>query len=397
MLSKAFYKKIDSLCSTFLWKNNTQSALGARVAWEDVCKPRCEGGLGIRKLEDFEVVFRLKQVWNLFAISGSLWVAWVQRNVFGHQTFWATQYSNRYSITIKSMLQLKPLLSTFLKCEVRNGRAATFWYDSWTTLGPLIDFIGDVGPRMMRLRLHSKVIDAVRDGNWHLPNARSDQAQTLQILLTTLPTPTADKGPDLFLWRGSSGTYSSVFSSKGTWEQLRTSSPQVRWSNAVWFREAIPKASFILWLVLLRRLPTRDRLRGWGMNVSDICPFCSLKTHDHLFVACPYSHDLWSYFVSPLNAPFQGCSTDHILDAILDPVFSASTNMIIILQLLFQVIVYALWRERNARIFTATTTPTCVMKRLVDRTMRDRLLSFPSKDASPSLLEFYFSCFSTPL
>lgn len=55
VLPKWFYAKVDSMCSGFLWKNSTRSATGARVSWENICKPKAEGGLGIRKLEDFEM------------------------------------------------------------------------------------------------------------------------------------------------------------------------------------------------------------------------------------------------------------------------------------------------------------------------------------------------------
>lgn len=61
-LPKRFYAKVDSLCSAFLWGNMTTSAQGARVSWDSVCKRKCEGGLGIRKLEEFEEVFQLKRV-----------------------------------------------------------------------------------------------------------------------------------------------------------------------------------------------------------------------------------------------------------------------------------------------------------------------------------------------
>ena len=62
VLPKWFYAKVDSLCSGFLWKNSTTSAAGARVSWINVCKPKSEGGVGLRKLEDFEMVFRLKRL-----------------------------------------------------------------------------------------------------------------------------------------------------------------------------------------------------------------------------------------------------------------------------------------------------------------------------------------------
>lgn len=86
-LPKRFYEKVDSLCSGFLWKNSTSSAAGARVSWASICKPKKEGGLGIRRLEEFQKVIELKRVWNFFSGSGSLWVACLHSKVFGRQSF----------------------------------------------------------------------------------------------------------------------------------------------------------------------------------------------------------------------------------------------------------------------------------------------------------------------
>jgi len=224
-------------------------------------------------------VFKLKQVWNLFANSGSLWVAWTHANVFNRKSFWVTADAARFSKAIRGMLQLKPLLSTFLKCEVGNGKVAAFWWDSWTTLGPLIDFIGPNGPRMLRLPLDARVCDAIRGTHWNLPNARSDSVQTLQILLTTMPLPSQDAGEDVFLWRKPSRSYAKTFSLSGTWDQLRVSTPQVSWSKCVWFKQGIPRATFIFWLVNLKRLPTKDRLLSWGLTVPAACMAASSAPH----------------------------------------------------------------------------------------------------------------------
>ncbi|CAA7043788.1 unnamed protein product [Microthlaspi erraticum] len=141
----------------------------------------------------------------------------------------------------------------FLKCEIGNGKEASFWWVSWTDLGPLRDFIGHRGPRMLRLSLEARVSEAVRNGDWFLPNARSEEVQELQIKLTALTPPGPDRGEDKYLWRTPAGTYGNSFSSKGTWEQLRNPSPQLGWTKLVWFKEAVPRASFILWLVCLEQ------------------------------------------------------------------------------------------------------------------------------------------------
>lgn len=45
VLPKACVGKINSMCSTFLWRGNLDARNNARVAWETVTKPKEEGGI----------------------------------------------------------------------------------------------------------------------------------------------------------------------------------------------------------------------------------------------------------------------------------------------------------------------------------------------------------------
>ncbi|GJY09569.1 hypothetical protein Tco_0377754, partial [Tanacetum coccineum] len=71
------------------WKNKSLSIAGrlqliqsshgskgkgkAKVAWEVVCLPKDEGGLGIRRLEHFNSVLMVAHVWKLISLKESLW------------------------------------------------------------------------------------------------------------------------------------------------------------------------------------------------------------------------------------------------------------------------------------------------------------------------------------
>nr|VDD38956.1 unnamed protein product [Brassica oleracea] len=304
VLPQTFYAKIDSLCAAFLWRNHTGSASGARVAWKDVCKPKAEGGLGLRPLEEFGTVFTLKRVWIFFSSSGSLWVDWLKNHVFHRERFWSLSDSPRLSPTVRSMLQLCPVVSEFMRCEVGNGGIASFWFDHWTRLGPLIQFAGQNAPRSLRIRKNAKVIEATRNGEWLMPAARSQELQ-------------------------------------------------------------IPEA----------------------------CVLCSsrLETHHHLFFECEYSSALWQPYASAvwLLPPTDIHST---VSWILRPQQASNSSSAVIVKLVFQSSVYLIWKERNARIFTATSTPPQVLQKALDRLIRDRLLSFPaSTPSSSSMLELYFS------
>ena len=44
----------------------------AKVAWDDLCLPKHEGGLGIRHLEKFNVALMTKHIWNIVARKESM-------------------------------------------------------------------------------------------------------------------------------------------------------------------------------------------------------------------------------------------------------------------------------------------------------------------------------------
>ncbi|XP_020880631.1 uncharacterized protein LOC110228240 [Arabidopsis lyrata subsp. lyrata] len=276
------------------------------------------------------------------------------------------------------MIRLKPYIVNFMRCEVGNGNHASFWFDHWTVHGPLISFLGATGPRDLRVRREALVAEAARNGEWRMPGARSENQQQLMITLTTITPPNISNGQDIYLWRRVSGSFAEFFSSKETWEQLRTHSPLVSWSKVVWFKEAVPRFSFITWLAFKGRLPTKYRLRGWGLNIPAACVLCSngLETHNHLFFECPYLATVWHAFASRIliNPPSTIAS---ISSWILQAQAPAQSHAIITIKLLLQSACYFIWRERNARIFTSIISPSSTVQASLDRSIRDRFLSFP--------------------
>jgi len=57
---------IEKILRQFLWKGATLGRGGAKVSWDDICFPKMEGGLGIRKLKDCNRAAMMKYIWILF-------------------------------------------------------------------------------------------------------------------------------------------------------------------------------------------------------------------------------------------------------------------------------------------------------------------------------------------
>lgn len=86
-LPKACMDDIDSMCSAFLWSGSPNDSTKAKVSWREVCKPREEGGLGVRSISEVSTVFSLQLIWRLFNSKMSLWADWVlsaPRVLLGH-------------------------------------------------------------------------------------------------------------------------------------------------------------------------------------------------------------------------------------------------------------------------------------------------------------------------
>jgi hypothetical protein len=61
----------------------------------------------------------------------------------------------------------------------------------------------------------------------------------------------------------------------------------------VWEQWSLPKHNFSLWLAMLGKLSTRDRL--WFLSSDPLCSLCqnAYECHAHLFFNCVWSSSLW--------------------------------------------------------------------------------------------------------
>ncbi|KAG7563624.1 Reverse transcriptase domain [Arabidopsis suecica] len=367
LLPNGCIKKIESLCSKFLWSGNIDSHNNARVAWSTVCLPKIEGGLGLRRISVWNTTLCLRLIWLLFSNSGSLWVAW-QHHHHGLDSisFWDVQLKNNDSWLWKCLLKIRHLAKRFIKCSLGNGNKAWFWHDSWTPLGSLLEAMGENGPRSLRIPRNATVSNACTAQGWKIASPRSEQAASLQIYLTTIPLPAAASEDDSFDWviEGKSGV---GFSSSNTWEVLRNRESEKDWAALVWFKGHTPKHAFHMWISNLDRLPTRARLASWGLQITTECALCggSVETRDHIFLHCPFTAFLWNRSLSRLGLPiftFQSWSS-----LLIWAKAGTSSSPQSLRLLLTQALIYCVWRQRNNLIHNQITIPPLSIFRDIDR------------------------------
>ena len=70
--------------------------------------------------------------------------------------------------------------------------------------------------------------------------------------------------------------HNNSYSIKKVYHELLGVGQLVDWAEFVWNRSSIPKARFILWLTVNKRLNSRDKLAALGLIPTDTCPLCGL-------------------------------------------------------------------------------------------------------------------------
>ncbi|CAH2037582.1 unnamed protein product [Thlaspi arvense] len=153
--------------------------------------------------------------------------------------------------------------------------------NNWCSLGNMSTYLEGESPRQVGIPRDATLASLWRSGSWHLPPARSERQVTFQLQLSLLTI-----SPETYDRHNTGSIYSAITDQH----------PSVPWHKIVWFSRRIPKHSFLTWLFVLNRSPTRDRMREWGLPIDLVCVLCNsvAESRDHLFFDCPYSWEIWN-------------------------------------------------------------------------------------------------------
>ena len=163
------------------------------------------------------------------------------------------------------------------------------WHDNWHTLGPLKVRFGHRVIYDSASEVGAKVDSLINAAGWcRFPAISSALMQINDGFPSYQPHLDRDDTIEWILIKDRS------FSVDSAWNAIRKTCEVVPWYGLVWYKDAVPRCSFIFWLVCKNRLRTRDRLRRWGLIQDSNCMFCGLEeeSRNHLFFYCCCWSDL---------------------------------------------------------------------------------------------------------
>ncbi|CAA7040466.1 unnamed protein product [Microthlaspi erraticum] len=330
ILPKACIKKINSLCSAYLWKGSIEGHHSARVAWSTVTTPKEEGGLGIKDLTTWNKACCLKLIWLLFFQSGSIWVAWYTKEILqgNVHNFWTVRPHRDNSWLANKLIKTREVVYPWIKLRIGNGRNCRFWSDHWSPFGNVRSFLRETGNTRFGIPETATLASLYQQNRWNLPAARSENQVSLHIFLTTV---VFNNQEDEFEWE-LDGVASKKYKTGEVYRKLTGEGPIAAWTKVIWNVGGIPRHNFLAWLFALNRCPTRDRIAGWGLQTDPNCLLCysAAETRDHLLFA----------------------------------------------------VIYWLWRERNGRLHSQIFLSEDSIVNQIDRQIRNRIASYRDKNAA---------------
>ncbi|GJT93786.1 zinc knuckle CX2CX4HX4C containing protein [Tanacetum coccineum] len=163
----------------FIWCNGEYKRGKAKVAWDDICLPKKEGGLGLRSLDVFNLPLMSAYIWNIVSNKELLWVRWIHMYKLLGRTLWDVQPKGAMSWGWRKILQLQERVRPFFRVQIGNGLNTSLWYDMWCSISPLSRFCTprDIAREGFSLQTH--VADLMLNGVWNWPNAWLSKAPEL--------------------------------------------------------------------------------------------------------------------------------------------------------------------------------------------------------------------------
>ncbi|XP_074267197.1 uncharacterized protein LOC141590507 [Silene latifolia] len=118
ILPKTVLRKIEAICREFLWHGKETRDSPSLVAWEKICRPKKQGGLGFTNLILWNVAALTKYVWWIENKEDHLWVKWVYAVYIKDQRWFDYEPTLNSSWSWRKICQTKNLMKPFFTSSI---------------------------------------------------------------------------------------------------------------------------------------------------------------------------------------------------------------------------------------------------------------------------------------
>lgn len=119
LITQKVIEQVMGICRSYLWSGQAYTSKVPPIAWDDVCRPKNEGGLGFKDSKAWNLAMLGKYVWSLATKEDNIWVKWVD-HVYLKGRDWIS-----YSPSTSASWYWRQLCA--VKDKFRDGYAQNRW------------------------------------------------------------------------------------------------------------------------------------------------------------------------------------------------------------------------------------------------------------------------------
>ncbi|KAA3468559.1 reverse transcriptase [Gossypium australe] len=346
LLPKVLCEKIESILARFWWQKGPGKRGIHWCQWRFLCRSKEEGGLGFRRMDQFNIALLAKQGWRLLNFPDSLVAKVFKAKYFPDSNFLQSRLGSSCSYIWRSIWATKGILEKGLLWKVGTGENISISQDYWI-------------PNYVNGRLMSrfdnfpcdKVVGIISSTKreWNKELIVNTFPEDVAELILRIPLATVPH-EDFLAW---SGEPSGVFSVRSSYKLLQSGDPTAYalhnnyrdFYKKIWQVDVPTKVKIFIWKLSWNYIASKVNLHTRRLGNSRLCPRCSggEESLNHLFRECPVSAEIWRLLsavdlLGNTNVEFREWLTTVLVSCSLERCR------------LICIALWSIWGDRNSRI-----------------------------------------------
>ncbi|KAL5544374.1 hypothetical protein UlMin_008158 [Ulmus minor] len=303
-LPYAICSKLDARIRSFWWGTSSNGRKPMCLkAWDALCKPKSLGGLGFRRMKDFNLALLSKWGWNILSGKNSLCLSVLRARYLLHTHFFEASSKAGDSKFWKSILSLKELIREGACYVVGNGCSIDPWKDPWVPNIPNFLPVPISEPSVSNNRVKDFFL---QQGLWDFAKLAFHYSPADVQAISTIRLPIRPK-PDRWVWTPMSNGNFSTRSAYLLYNKLRFSDqnhlPKEIWLKIWGHKRLLPRHKLLWWHFLSNAFPTREKLNSIFHIENTSCPICSVNPEDALHLLFFLISVVYSELLGVLPSP----------------------------------------------------------------------------------------------
>lgn len=291
LLPSEMCKEIEQMMCKFWWRKDKNAEKGIHWAsWDKLCRPKGNGGMGFRKLHDFNLALLGKQVWRLLNKEDSLVYKVFKARYFPRCNVLEAGIGNSPSFIWRSLWAAQELVRTGTRWRIGSGDSVKVLEEAWLQ-DRVHPFVVSRHPALENQTVASLMKTGERV--WDTEVIQDLFVARDQMLILGIPLSHSHE-EDSRYWSGEDNGFYTVKSAynliqtlNGRWDPNANSG----FWRKLWNLKIPPKVKDFLWRACSGYLPTRMALQQKHVPILTHCPMCNNneETTMHCLARCNFA------------------------------------------------------------------------------------------------------------